>query len=164
MEILREQEGQTAIIRMDVFCVRALQLQFLFRKIPTTGSFTMTRARELHISLTIFFPLKSTIQDNFKLFFFNQFPFSFSVWGDWIKIFEESLFSETQSKPKSIQNNFLHGNCSIFVKFDNSLFLQNNTLMPNWSWQYNLKKCHSGYKQEMFRVLIQWLMNVSTSI
>lgn len=92
----------------------------------------MTQARELHISLIIqgFFLLKWTIQDNSKLFFFffpNQFPFSFSVWGDWIKTFEENLFSEARSEPKAIQNNFLHENCSIFVKFDNSLFLQNKT-------------------------------------
>lgn len=37
------------------FCVWAVQLQFLFRRISTTGSFTMIWARELHISLIILF-------------------------------------------------------------------------------------------------------------
>lgn len=146
------------------FCLWAVQLQFLFRKITTTGSFTMSQGIAHLFNNSFFFSWSGQYRATPNFFFSNQFPFTFSVWGDWIKTFEENLFSETRSEPKATQNNFLHGNCSISVKFDNSLFLQNKTLMPNWSWQYHLKMCHSGYKQEMFRVLIQWLMNVSTSI
>lgn len=98
--------------------------------------------------------MKWTIQDNSKLTFATRFPsvFQSKVTGSQLLT---KVFSEKRSEPKATQNPFLDGNHSISVKFDNNLFLQNKTSMPDWSWQYRIKKCHSGYKQEMFRVLIQ---------